>query len=147
VKKWLLDVDFDVLHVHEANAPGVDARADDRGGPIVATFHTSTSKSLTLSIFQGILRPWHEKKSVASRSGPARRCGRGSARSDAVQIPNGVDVDAFASAPTLEGTRGRARCCSSAASTSRARAWTSLRALPALVDAFPDVEVLIGGPR
>ena len=30
-------------------------------GPIVATFHTSTTKSLTLSVFEPILRPMHEK--------------------------------------------------------------------------------------
>ena len=69
-------------------------------GPIVATFHTSTTKSLTLSVFQGILRPWHEK--IVGRiavSDLARRWQMEALGSDAVEIPNGVDVDSFASAP------------------------------------------------
>ena len=73
-------------------------------GPIVATFHTSTTKSFTLSVFQGILRPWHEK--IVGRiavSDLARRWQMEALGSDAVQIPNGVDVDAFASATMLEG--------------------------------------------
>ena len=62
VKKWLRHGDFDVLHLHEPNAPSLSMLAlNIAEGPIVATFHTSTTKSLTLSVFQGILRPLHEK--------------------------------------------------------------------------------------
>ena len=52
VKKWLADGDFDVLHLHEPNAPSLSMLAlNIAEGPIVATFHTSTTKSLTLSVF------------------------------------------------------------------------------------------------
>ena len=52
------DGEFDVLHLHEPNAPSLSMLALQAAeGPIVATFHTSTTKSLTLSVFQGILRP------------------------------------------------------------------------------------------
>lgn len=62
VKKWLAHGDFDVLHLHEPNAPSLSMLAlNIAEGPIVATFHTSTTKSLTLTVFQGILRPMHEK--------------------------------------------------------------------------------------
>ena len=62
VKKWLVEGDFDVLHLHEPNAPSLSMLAlNIAEGPIVATFHTSTTKSLTLTVFQGILRPMHEK--------------------------------------------------------------------------------------
>ncbi|MBL7507785.1 glycosyltransferase, partial [Escherichia coli] len=58
VKKWLAHGDFDVLHLHEPNAPSLSMLAlNIAEGPIVATFHTSTTKSLTLTVFQGILRP------------------------------------------------------------------------------------------
>ncbi len=63
-------------------------------GPIVATFHTSTTKSLTLSVFQGFLRPMHEK--IVGRiavSDVARRWQMEALGSDAVEIPNGVDVE------------------------------------------------------
>ena len=62
-------------------------------GPIVATFHTSTTKSLTLSVFEPFLRPMHEK--IVGRiavSDLARRWQMESLGSDAVEIPNGVDV-------------------------------------------------------
>ena len=62
VKRWLADGNFDVLHLHEPNAPSLSMLAlNITEGPIVATFHTSTTKSLTLSVFEPILRPMHEK--------------------------------------------------------------------------------------
>ena len=127
VKKWLADGDFDVLHLHEPNAPSLSMLALMLAeGPIVATFHTSTTKSLTLSVFQGILRPYHEK--IVGRiavSDLARRWQMEALGSDAVEIPNGVDVASFAGAARLEGypRAGQARCCSSAASTNHARGW------------------------
>ena len=94
VKRWLTDGDFDVLHLHEPNAPSLSMLAlMIAEGPIVATFHTSTTKSLTLSVFQGILRPMHEK--IVGRiavSDLARRWQMEALGSDAVEIPNGVDV-------------------------------------------------------
>ena len=58
VKKWIAAGEFDVLHLHEPNAPSLSVLAlMVAEGPIVATFHTSTTKSLALSFFQGILRP------------------------------------------------------------------------------------------
>jgi phosphatidylinositol alpha-mannosyltransferase len=61
VKRWLADGDFDVLHLHEPNAPSLSMLAlNIAEGPIVATFHTSTTKSLTLTVFEPILRPMHE---------------------------------------------------------------------------------------
>jgi phosphatidylinositol alpha-mannosyltransferase len=117
-------------------------------GPIVATFHTSTTKSLTLSVFQGILRPWHEK--IVGRiavSDLARRWQMEALGSDAVQIPNGLDVAAFASAPTLEGypRAGKSVLFLGRYDEPRKGMDVLLRALPALVDAFPDVEVLVVG--
>ena len=105
VRRWLTEGDFDVLHLHEPNAPSVSMWAlRIAEGPIVATFHTSTTKSLTLSVVQGLLRPMHEK--IVGRiavSDLARRWQMEALGSDAVEIPNGVDVAAMASAPLLDG--------------------------------------------
>ncbi len=105
VKNWLLKGEFDVLHLHEPNAPSLSMLAlMIAEGPIVATFHTSTTKSLTLSVFQGILRPWHEK--IVGRiavSDLARRWQMEALGSDAVEIPNGVDVEFFADAAPHSG--------------------------------------------
>ena len=127
VKRWLADGDFDVLHLHEPNAPSLSMLALQAAeGPIVATFHTSTTKSLSLSIFQGFLRPYHEK--IVGRiavSDLARRWQMEALGSDAVQIPNGVDVAVvrIGAAPRRVPACTASPYCSSAGSTSRARGW------------------------
>ena len=149
VKKWLSDGEFDVLHLHEPNAPSLSMLAlMIAEGPIVATFHTSTTKSLTLSVFQGILRPWHEK--IVGRiavSDLARRWQMEALGSDAVEIPNGVDVDSFASAAKLDGypRAGRSVLFLGRFDEPRKGMEVLLGALPRLVEVFPDVEILVVG--
>jgi phosphatidyl-myo-inositol alpha-mannosyltransferase len=149
VKRWLADGDFDVLHLHEPNAPSLSMLAlMVAEGPIVATFHTSTTKSLTLSVFQGILRPWHEK--IVGRiavSDLARRWQMEALGSDAVEIPNGVHVASFASAPLLDGYPhpGMTVLFLGRFDESRKGMAVLLAALPALVERFSDLRVLIVG--
>jgi phosphatidylinositol alpha-mannosyltransferase len=149
VKKWLARGDFDVLHLHEPNAPSLSMLAlNIAEGPIVATFHTSTTKSLTLSVFQGILRPLHEK--IVGRiavSDLARRWQMEALGSDAVEIPNGVDVASFADAPVLDGypRPGRTVLFLGRFDEPRKGMAVLLGALPKLVERFPDVEILIVG--
>ncbi|WP_349269091.1 glycosyltransferase family 4 protein [Mycolicibacterium parafortuitum] len=149
VKRWLQQGSFDVLHLHEPNAPSLSMLAlNIAEGPIVATFHTSTTKSLTLSVFEPILRPMHEK--IVGRiavSDLARRWQMEALGSDAVEIPNGVDVGSFASAPLLPGYPRPGRTVLFLGRFDEPRKGMSvlLGALPALVDRFPDVEVLVVG--
>ena len=149
VKKWLMQGDFDVLHLHEPNAPSLSMLALQAAeGPIVATFHTSTTKSLTLSVFQGILRPYHEK--IVGRiavSDLARRWQMEALGSDAVEIPNGVDVASFANAPRLPGypRPGRSILFLGRFDEPRKGMAVLLGALPRLVEHCPDLEILIVG--
>jgi phosphatidylinositol alpha-mannosyltransferase len=149
VRRWLAEGDFDVLHLHEPNAPSLSMWAlRVAEGPIVATFHTSTTKSLTLSVFQGVLRPWHEK--IVGRiavSDLARRWQMEALGSDAVEIPNGVDVDALASAPRLAGypRPGRTVLFLGRYDEPRKGMAVLLDALPAVVERFPDLQLLIVG--
>ena len=149
VKKWIAEGDFDVLHLHEPNAPSLSLLAlMIAEGPIVATFHTSTTKSLALGVFQGILRPWNEK--IVGRiavSDLARRWQIEALGSDAVQIPNGVDVASFASARPLRGYPRPGRTVLFLGRFDEPRKGMSvlLGALPALVRGFGDVEILIVG--
>jgi phosphatidyl-myo-inositol alpha-mannosyltransferase len=149
VKRWLVDGDFDVLHLHEPNAPSLSMLAlMIAEGPIVATFHTSTTKSLTLSVFQGILRPWHEK--IVGRiavSDLARRWQMEALGSDAVEIPNGVDVASFASAPLLHGypRPGKTVLFLGRFDEPRKGMAVLLRALPTVVERFGDLQLLIVG--
>src|ERR1700756_2382783 len=149
VKRWLADGDFDVLHLHEPNAPSLSMLAlAVAEGPIVATFHASTTKSLTLSVFQGILRPFHEK--IVGRiavSDLARRWQMEALGSDAVEIPNGVDVSAFANARLLDGypRAGKTVLFLGRFDERRKGMDVLLRALPAVAKRFPDVQVLVVG--
>jgi phosphatidyl-myo-inositol alpha-mannosyltransferase len=149
VRRWLADGDFDVLHLHEPNAPSLSMWAlRVAEGPIVATFHTSTTKSLTLAVFQGVLRPWHEK--IVGRiavSDLARRWQMEALGSDAVEIPNGVDVASFASAPLLDGypRPGKTVLFLGRYDEPRKGMAVLIDALPGLVEHFPGVQVLIVG--
>ncbi|AIY46397.1 glycosyltransferase family 4 protein [Mycolicibacterium fortuitum] len=149
VKRWLMLGEFDVLHLHEPNAPSLSMLALQAAeGPIVATFHTSTTKSLTLSVFQGILRPFHEK--IVGRiavSDLARRWQMEALGSDAVEIPNGVDVPSFANAARLEGypRPGRSVLFLGRFDEPRKGMPVLLGALPKLVQRFADIEILIVG--
>ncbi|MGC2654968.1 MAG: glycosyltransferase family 4 protein [Mycobacterium sp.] len=149
VRRWLTDGDFDVLHLHEPNAPSLSMWAlRVAEGPIVATFHTSTTKSLTLTVVRGLLRPMHEK--IVGRiavSDLARRWQMEALGSDAVEIPNGVDVAAFAGAPQLDGypRPGKTVLFLGRYDEPRKGMTVLLDALPKLVQHFPDVEVLVVG--
>lgn len=149
VRRWLTDGNFDVLHLHEPNAPSLSMWAlRVAEGPIVATFHTSTTKSLTLTVFQGVLRPWHEK--IVGRiavSDLARRWQMEALGSDAVEIPNGVDVAAIASAPRLDGypRSGKTVLFLGRYDEPRKGMAVLLDALPTLVEHLPDVQLLIVG--
>jgi len=149
VKRWIAAGDFDVLHLHEPNAPSLSVLAlMIAEGPIVATFHTSTTKSLALSFFQGILRPWNEK--IVGRiavSDLARRWQMEALGSDAVQIPNGVDIESFACAAPLPGypRPGKTVLFLGRFDEPRKGMAVLLGALPTVAKRFPGVEILIVG--
>ena len=149
VRRWLMQGDFDVLHLHEPNAPSLSMLAlNIAEGPIVATFHTSTTKSLTLTVFEPILRPMHEK--IVGRiavSDLARRWQMEALGSDAVEIPNGVDVASFANAPLLDGypRPGKSVLFLGRFGEPRKGMAVLLGALPTLAKRFPDIEILIVG--
>ncbi len=149
IRRWITDNDFDVLHIHEPNAPSLSMLAlKIADGPIVATFHTSTTKSLVLSTFQGVLRPYHEKiQGRIAVSELARRWQVEALGSDAVEIPNGVDVPAFAHAPLLDGypRAGGTVLFLGRYDEPRKGMAVLLGALPELVRRNPDVQILIVG--
>jgi phosphatidylinositol alpha-mannosyltransferase len=109
VRRWLREGRFDVVHVHDPASPSLGLLVCMMAeGPIVATFHAATTRSKTLAAFGPLVRPWLEK--IAGRiavSDFARRVQVEHLGGDAVIIPNGVHVAAFAEGPSLPGhTRG-----------------------------------------
>jgi phosphatidylinositol alpha-mannosyltransferase len=109
VRRWLREGHFDVVHVHDPAAPSIGLLVCILAeGPIVATFHVATVRSKMLAAWGPIVRPWLEK--ITGRiavSDFARRVQVEHLGGDAVIIPNGVHVAAFADGPSLPGhTRG-----------------------------------------
>jgi len=105
VRRWLRDGRFDVLHVHEPVAPSLSLLACMLArGPIVATFHTATTRSRSLAAAHSVLQPFMEQirrriaVSSAARTVQVEHLG-----GDAVEIPNGVAVARFAAATPLPG--------------------------------------------
>ena len=105
VRRWLRQGHFDVVHVHEPASPSVSLLVCMIAkGPIVATFHTATTRSKWLAALGPVVRPWLEK--ISGRiavSDFARRVQVEHLGGDAVVIPNGVHVAPFASGPSLPG--------------------------------------------
>jgi phosphatidyl-myo-inositol alpha-mannosyltransferase len=105
VRRWLRDGRFDVLHIHEPIAPSLSFLALVLArGPIVATFHTSTARSRSLSAAGGVVQPFLEK--ISGRiavSAAARQVQVEHLGGDAVEIPNGVAIAHYASAQPLPG--------------------------------------------
>jgi len=104
-RRWLRDHDFEVLHLHEPAAPSVSLLAlSVAEGPVVATFHTYTTRSRARSAWHGMLQPQLEKVTARIAVSPlARRVQVEHLGGDAVEIPNGVDVERFRSASPLPG--------------------------------------------
>jgi phosphatidylinositol alpha-mannosyltransferase len=101
-----------------------------------------------LSVFQGILRPYHER--IAGKiavSELARRWQMESLGSDAVEIPNGIDAASFADAEPLDGYPwpGRTVLFLGRYDEPRKGIDILMRALPAVVAEFPDIRVLVVG--
>ncbi len=107
-RRWLRDGRFDVVHVHEPAPPSVALLVCMiASGPIVATFHAATTRSKVLAAFGPVVRPWLER--ISGRiavSDFARRVQVEHLGGDAVIIPNGVHVDAFADGPLLPAASG-----------------------------------------
>lgn len=95
VRTFIRSGEFDVLHLHEPNSPSFSmAGLWAVEGPIVATYHhSSTSDSLALKTFRGVLRPHLQKiRSGVAVSEMARRWQGEQLGNDPILIPNGVDT-------------------------------------------------------
>ncbi|WKD57553.1 GDP-mannose-dependent alpha-(1-2)-phosphatidylinositol mannosyltransferase [Corynebacterium capitovis DSM 44611] len=96
-RDFLLNGQFDVLHLHEPNAPSYSMAALRlAAGPIVATYHASAASSLALRAALPTLRVGLEKiRGGIAVSEMARRWQVEQVGADPVLIPNGVDTELF----------------------------------------------------
>lgn len=100
IREFITRGSFDVLHIHEPNSPSYSMAALWLArGPIVATYHASSSGSFILRLVRPLLRPALEKvRGGIAVSEMARRWQVEQLGGDPVLIPNGVDTARFATA-------------------------------------------------
>lgn len=148
-RRWLRDGGFDVLHLHEPTVPSLSMLACfAASGPMVATFHTATTRSRALQVFGSVLQPGLEKITGRIAVSPAaRRVVVEHLGGDSVLIPNGVVVGRFRDAQPLPD-QPAVPTVAFLGRVDEARKGLAvlLEALPALVELVPDVRLLVGGP-
>jgi phosphatidyl-myo-inositol alpha-mannosyltransferase len=150
VRRWLREGAFDVVHVHEPASPSLSLLATwSFDGPLVATFHTSITRSRAMAAAYAILQTALEK--VSGRiavSEAARRTLVEHLGGDAVLIPNGVEVARFADARPLPGWPGEGGALGFLGRIDEPR-----KGFPVLLEAFenlakerPGLRLLVAGP-
>ncbi|MCC2333165.1 glycosyltransferase family 4 protein [Cellulomonas wangsupingiae] len=151
VRRWLAAGRFDVLHLHEPVTPSLGMLALwIADGPVVATFHTSITRSRSLQVAYPLVRQSLEKISLRiAVSEDARRTLVEHLGGDAVVIPNGVWVDTFADAGTDPRWTGTPQAPTVAflgrLDEPRKGLAVLLRAVPAVLDAYPGARFLVAG--
>ncbi len=150
VRRWIKDGDFDVLHVHEPASPTLSVLACWAArGPIVATYHSSQTKSRALSAAYYLMQTAMEKISARiAVSEAARQTLVKFLGGDAVLIPNGVMCAPFEQAQPLPGYPRTAPTIFFIGRIDEPRKGLQvlLAALPAIASAYPGVQVLVAGP-
>ncbi|MCF8526604.1 MAG: glycosyltransferase family 4 protein [Candidatus Nanopelagicales bacterium] len=150
VRSWIRAGSFDVLHVHEPVAPSLSVLALwVARGPIVATWHSSQERSRILTAGYYVGQTAMEKvRGRIAVSEDARRTLVTHMGGDAVLIPNGVRVSAFSSEERLQSVDPHRPSMLFLGRMDESRKGLAVlfAALPAVVSALPDVQVLIAGP-
>jgi phosphatidylinositol alpha-mannosyltransferase len=149
VRQWISKGNFDLLHLHEPAIPSLSLLACWLGeGPMVGTFHASAPRQKVAFAISPLLEPVIEKLSARiAVSEVARETLKIHLETDAVVIPNGIDVNLFMNAlpkeewqhPNTIGFIGRFE-------EPRKGLQILLDALPIITRFIPDAKILIAGP-
>ena len=150
IHKWIREGEFDIIHVHEPVAPSLSLLTLWVGrGPMVATWHSSHERSRILNVGYYIAQTAMEKLSGRiAVSEDARRTLVAHLGGDAVLIPNGVRVSAYASHERLEGVPSDRPTALFLGRMDEPRKGLQVlwEALPAVLAEIPDLHLLIAGP-
>ena len=154
VRQWIAQGDFDVLHMHEPGIPSISLLACWAAeGAMVGTFHASTPKMRAIASVGPLIEPMIEKLSARiAVSEMAQATLNNLYGTEAVVIPNGIDCAKFGEAyrvssesrnlrrkPTRIGFLGRYE-------ETRKGLPLLLQALPKVIKAIPELELVVAGP-
>ncbi len=150
VRRWIKEGEFDVLHVHEPASPTLSVLACWAArGPIVATYHSSQTRSRALTAAYYVMQTAMEKISAriavseAARQTLVKHLG-----GDAVLIPNGVTCADFEGVTPLPGypRSGPTLFFIGRIDEPRKGLPVLLAAMPRILAAEPGTQLLIAGP-
>ncbi len=149
VRQWISHHDFDLLHIHEPAIPSLGLLACSLAdGPMVGTFHVAASKIRIAFAIVPIVEPIIERlRARIAVSEVARETLRTHIETDAVVIPNGINLASFNDAhPRLEWQLGKTIGFIGRFEEKRKGLSLLIEALPAIIKAHPDLRVLVAGP-
>jgi len=149
VRQWISQNDFDLLHIHEPAIPSLGLLACSLSdGPMVGTFHVAAERIRIAFAIVPIVEPIIERlRARIAVSEVARSTLRTHVDTDAVVIPNGIDLPSFAGAsPRLEWQLGKTIGFIGRFAEKRKGLALLFEAVPAIVKRHPDLRILIAGP-
>lgn len=149
VRQWLAQNEFDVLHLHEPAIPSLSLLACAIAeGPMVGTFHAAAPKQKVAFVIAPLLEPIIEKlRARIAVSEVARETLTIHLETDAIVIPNGIDVKFFQRAePERDWQRDFTIGFIGRFSEPRKGLGILIKALPEIVKNIPNVRFLIAGP-
>ena len=151
VRQWIVQGDFDVLHMHEPGIPSLSLLACWAAeGAMVGTFHASTPKLRAIASVGPLIEPMIEKLSARiAVSQMAQETLNNLYGTEAVVIPNGIDYERF-SVKSVEEKRAQSQKLRigflGRFEEARKGMPVLLEALPKIVKALPNIELVIAGP-
>jgi phosphatidylinositol alpha-mannosyltransferase len=149
VRQWLAQNEFDVLHLHEPAIPSLSLLACAIAeGPMVGTFHAAAPKQKVAFVIAPLLEPIIEKlRARIAVSEVARETLTIHLETDAIVIPNGIDVNFFQQAqPDKDWQRDFTIGFIGRFSEPRKGLDVLIKAIPEIVRNIPNARFLIAGP-
>jgi phosphatidylinositol alpha-mannosyltransferase len=148
VRNWLLENDFDILHLHEPAVPSISLLALWASeGPIIGTFHAQTKKGATTRVIASIVEPAIERLSEKiTVSQAAYDTLQEHMDTTAHVIPNGIFADRYRDGVVEEKWSGPTIGFIGRFEEPRKGLEVLIDAIPIISRFVPDVRVLIAGP-
>jgi phosphatidylinositol alpha-mannosyltransferase len=148
VRNWLLENDFDILHLHEPAVPSISLLALWASeGPIVGTFHAQAKKGATTRVIASIVEPAIERLSEKiAVSQAAYDTLQEHMDTTAHVIPNGIFVDRYRDGVIEKKWSGATLGFIGRFEEPRKGLEVLINAIPIISRFIPDIRVLIAGP-
>jgi phosphatidyl-myo-inositol alpha-mannosyltransferase len=140
----------DLVHVHEPLTPSVGMfaalAARRAAAPVVGTFHAFAESSRLFDVAAPLLRPvWNRLAVRVAVSEAAAGFVRSRLAGEVVVVPNGLDVDAFASAEPAPGLPPGRRLLWVGRLDRQKGFGVALRAFEAVLASVPDAVLVVAG--